>query len=55
LDRFITQNKKEVDLITELNVVLNGLTEHFQNQFKNRKTKLEEVSEEWKEVYSPKK
>ena len=54
LDRFITQDKEEVKLISEPNAVLNSLAEHFQNQFRKRKTKLEEMSEEWKEVYSPK-
>ena len=27
---------------------------HFKNQFRKRKTKLEEISEEWKRVYDPK-
>jgi hypothetical protein len=54
LDRFIIQNDEEASLITEPEAVLNGLTKHFGNQFRKRKTKLEEMSEEWKEIYSPK-
>jgi hypothetical protein len=54
LDRFIAQDKEEVELVSEPKAVLNGLAKHFQNQFRKRKTKLEEMSEEWKEVYSPK-
>ena len=46
LDRFITQDKEEVKLISKPNAVLNSLAEHFQNQFRKRKTKLEEMSEE---------
>ncbi|CAG8662315.1 4134_t:CDS:2, partial [Paraglomus occultum] len=54
LDRYLVQNKEEVNLVTEPNAVLNGLAEHFQNQFRKRKTKLEDMSEEWREVYRPK-
>src|ERR1043165_9389809 len=31
LDRYLVQNKKEINLVTEPNTVLNGLAEHFQN------------------------
>ena len=52
LDRFITQDNEEVSLISEPNTVLNGLAVYFKNQFRKRKTKLEEMSEEWKRVYN---
>ena len=54
LDRVITQNEEEVNLTTESNAVLDEVSEHFRNQFRKRKTKLEEMSKEWKEVYKPK-
>src|ERR1043165_2815158 len=54
LDRFIIQNEEEVSLTTEPNTVLSGLAKHYENQFRKRNTKLEELSKEWKEIYEPK-
>ena len=54
LDRFIIQDKEEVNLITEPKAVLSGLAKHYENQFRKINTKLEEMSKEWKEVYEPK-
>ena len=54
LDRFITQDKEEVNLITEPKAVLSGLEKHYENQFRKRDTRLDEMSKEWKEVYEPK-
>ena len=54
LDRFITQVKEEVNLITEPKAVLSGLAKHYENQFRKRDTKLDEMSKEWKEIYEPK-
>src|ERR1043165_7575282 len=51
LDRFIIQNEEEVSLTTEPNTVLSGLAKHYENQFRKRNTKLEELSKEWKEIY----
>ena len=54
LDRYLVQDKEKVNLVTEPNAFLNGLAEHFQNQFRKKETKLEDMSEEWREVYRPK-
>jgi len=53
LDRFVTQDEEEVKLITEPSAVKAGLAKHYENQFRKRSTKLDEMSEKWKEIYKP--
>jgi hypothetical protein len=46
LDRFIIQSTEETSLVTEPKAVLDGLGKHFENQFRKRRTKLEEMPKE---------
>ena len=53
LDRFIEQEEETTNLIVEPESVKTGVAEHYKKQFRKRNTKLEEMSERWKEVYKP--
>ena len=51
LDRFIKQKEKITGLVSEPDLVKAGIAEHYKKQFKKRNTKLEKMSERWKEIY----
>jgi hypoxanthine phosphoribosyltransferase len=53
LNRFIKQNEEETSLLTKPEEVKKGVAEHYKKQFRERNTKLEEMSEKWKEIYRP--
>src|ERR1043165_8599717 len=53
LDRFIEQVGEETNLLTNPEEDRIGVAEHYKKQFRKRNTKLEEMSEEWKEIYKP--
>jgi len=53
LDRFIEQEEKLTNLTVEPELVKIGVAKHYKKQFRMRDTKLEEMSERWKEVYKP--
>jgi hypothetical protein len=53
LDRFIKQNEEETSLLMKPEEVKKGVAEHYKKQFRERNTKLEEMSEKWKEIYRP--
>jgi hypothetical protein len=53
LNRFMIQEEEKEELIKEPNAVKAGLEEHYKNQFRKRKTKLDKMSEEWKKIYEP--
>ena len=53
LDRFIKQEKEITSLVSEPNLVRADISEHYKEQFRKRNTKLEEMSERWKEIYEP--
>ena len=55
LDRFIEQEEEVTNLIAEPDLVKRGVAEHYKKQFRKRNTKLEEMSEIWKEIYKPQK
>jgi hypothetical protein len=53
LDRIIEQTEEETRLVTEAELVKEATVEHYKKQFRKRNTKLEEMSESWKEIYKP--
>ena len=53
LDRVIEQTEEETKLVTEAELVKEATVEHYKKQFRRRNTKLEEMSESWKEIYKP--
>jgi len=53
LDRVIEQTEEETKLVTEAELVKEATVEHYKKQFRKRNTKLEEMSESWKEIYKP--
>jgi len=53
LDRFIKQEEELTCLISEPESVKAGIAEHYREQFRKRNTKLEEMSESWREIYRP--
>ena len=53
LDRFVKQVGEETVLITKPKEVKIGVAEHYKKQFRKRNTKLEEMSDKWKEIYRP--
>src|ERR1043165_8837182 len=53
LDRFIKQEGESMCLVSEPESVRAGIAEHYKEQFRKRNTKLEEMSERWKEIYEP--
>ena len=53
LDRFIKQVEEETVLIMKPEEVKVGVAEHYKKQFRKRNTRLEEMSERWKEIYKP--
>src|SRR5260364_457860 len=55
LDRYIEQGEKESVLEIEPETVKRGIAAHYENQFRKRATRLEEMSEKWKELYRPRK
>src|SRR6185295_7814779 len=55
LDRFIKQEEEETILVTDPELVKEGIAEHYKKQFRKRNTKLERMSNRWEEVYRPRK
>src|SRR5260364_279498 len=55
LDRYMEQREKESVLEIEPETVKKGVMAHNENQFRKRATRLEEMSEKWKELYRPRK
>src|SRR6185295_9661329 len=55
LDRFIKQEEEKTILVTDPDLVKEGIAEHYKKQFRKRNTKLEMMSNRWEEVYRSRK
>ena len=55
LDRLIKQVEEDTILITKPEEVKTNVAEHYKMQFRKRNTKLETMTEKWKEIYKLKK
>ena len=53
LDRFMKQEEENKILVTDPEAVKCGIAAHFKEQFRKRKTCLEEMTEEWMKIYTP--
>ena len=53
LDRFMKQEEENKMLVTDPEAVKCGIAAHFKEQFRKRKTCLEEMTEEWMKIYAP--
>jgi preprotein translocase subunit SecD len=53
LDRLIKQEEEETYLITKPEEIKTNVVEHYRMQFRKRNTKLETMTEKWKEIYEP--
>ena len=53
LDHLFNKEGQDMKLITEEKEVLKRAIEYFQNQFQKKKTNLDSMTKEWKEIYKP--
>ena len=53
MDRLFDQEGQNMKLITEEKKVLKRTIDYFQNQFQKKKTNLDSMTKEWKEIYKP--